>query len=352
MTSDNTWRRIKWAAACLGGLALCALLAGGLTLRSHTATPAQPAQPAAREPAQVVLACPGRVEGLTEVVNVGAGVDGVLLEVRVKEGQQVRAGELLARIDCRDLEAELPAAQAAAESARQTRERLLRGSRTEERRVALDYQAREEAVLQQARAQHQRMAKLYESGDISREVFEKARRDLDVAQASRSAAEHQLALVNAAPLPEELAKAEAEIKVAEGRARALIEKIRKCVIRSPASGTVLRTPLRAGEAVSATFAPTIVSLADISRLKVRAEVDERDLGRIFSGQQVLVTAPAFPPANFAGKWRGSANRWGASACAPATRRKRATATCWKCSLIWLRRMRGWPWDCASLCNFW
>jgi HlyD family secretion protein len=308
MDSNENLRRTKrfsLALVATSGLALCVLLAGGLTWDRHNAMPvsggAQITQSAAHDPAPVVLACPGRVEGLTEVVNVGAGVDGVLLEVRVKEGQQVRAGDLLARLDCRDLEAELPVAQAATESARQTRERLLRGSRTEERRLALDYQAREEAVLQQARSQHQRMAKLYESGDISREVFEKARRDLDVAQAARNAAENQLALVNAQPLPEELAKATAEIRVAEGRARVLVEKIRKCTIHSPASGTVLRTHLRASEAISATIAPTVVSLADLSRLKVRAEVDERDLSRIFNGQEVLVTAPAFPERKFRGQ---------------------------------------------------
>jgi HlyD family secretion protein len=300
MTSDKA-KQSKWAAVSISGLALCALLAGGLKLRSQTETAAPPVQPAAREQPQVVLACPGRVEGLTEIINVGAGVEGVLLEVRVKEGQMVRAGELLARIDCRDLEAELPVAEAAAESARQTRARLLRGSRAEERRVAANHQAREEAVLQQAQTQYERMAKLYESGDISRASVEKARRDLDVARAARNAAEHQLALVNAQPLPEELAKAEAEIKVAAGRTSTLVEKIRKCAVHAPASGTVLRTHLRAGETVNAVFAPVIVSLADISRLKVRAEVDERDLGRIFMGQPVVVTAPAFPARQFRGQ---------------------------------------------------
>ncbi|MEP7341033.1 MAG: efflux RND transporter periplasmic adaptor subunit, partial [Acidobacteriota bacterium] len=105
---------------------------------------------------------------------------------------------------------------------------------------------------------------------------------------------------------EELAKAESEIKMAEGRVNTLIEKIRKCAVRSPVGGTVLRTHLRAGESFSAAFSSPIISLADISRLKVRAEVDERDLGRIFIGQQVNVTVPAFPDRQF----RGQVTRFG------------------------------------------
>src|SRR5262245_20742568 len=86
--------------------------------------------------AEVVLACPGRIEGASEVVNVGAGADGVIAEIRVSEGQSVRAGDVLVVIDRRDLNAELSAARAQAEGARQSRARIVRGSRDEERRQA------------------------------------------------------------------------------------------------------------------------------------------------------------------------------------------------------------------------
>ena len=60
---------------------------------------------------------------------VGAGVDGVLTAVLVREGQTVSAGQTLALVDCRDEEARLSEARAAIEIAKQKRERLLRGSR-------------------------------------------------------------------------------------------------------------------------------------------------------------------------------------------------------------------------------
>jgi multidrug efflux pump subunit AcrA (membrane-fusion protein) len=60
----------------------------------------------------VVLAAPGRVEGQSEVIEVGASADGVLTDVRVREGQEVAAGQVLAMVDCGDVEAERQAALA------------------------------------------------------------------------------------------------------------------------------------------------------------------------------------------------------------------------------------------------
>lgn len=249
----------------------------------------------------VVLAAPGRVEGQSEVIEVGASADGVLTEVRVREGQEVAAGEVLAMVDCGDVEAERQAALALGESARQSRERLLRGTRDEERRIVTNEVASAEAVVKQAQSHFQRQSSLFETGDISRAQWEQARRDLDVAAAALRAAQDRVALVNAKALPEDLARANAEILAAENRARALAARVGKCAVRAPQAGHVLRVHLQAGETVSALTPRPVVSLADLSRLRVRAEVDERDLGRVQLGQSVLVSADAFPEKQFAGR---------------------------------------------------
>ncbi len=266
------------------------------------AFPSADLAPSQQSPAQqrVTLACPGRIEGASETVNVGAGESGLLREVRVREGQQVTAGDVLAVLDCGALEAESQSARAAVEAAEQARIRLARGSRDEERRRALDEQVREQAVLEQARSQHARMSKLFESGDISRETVEKTKRDLAVAEASVNATANRVALVNAPALPEELERADAEIKAAAERVNVIGDRLKKCAVRAPISGAVLRVHVEAGEAVSTLFPQPIVSLADASRLRVRAEVDERDLSRIHTGQRVAVTAPAFAGREFGG----------------------------------------------------
>jgi hypothetical protein len=58
--------------------------------------------------------------------------------------------------------------------------------------------------------------------------------------------------------------------------------------------------MKPGEVVSVVFPQPILSLADTSRFRVRAEVDERDIARVFPGQRVLVHADAFPQQEFTG----------------------------------------------------
>src|SRR5262249_54516329 len=214
-----------------------------------------------RDQEKVVLASPGRIEGASEVTNVGAAMDGVLSAVLVNEGQQGAAGSVVALIDCRDLEADIRTARASAESARQSRSRLLRGSREEERRRALNEAAEATAEVKQARLQYQRLMQLVESGDVSREELEKARRDLEVAEAAERAAAARKDLVDAPPLPEEVAKADADVKTTEERVRTATAKLEKCTVKAPIAGKVLKCHLKAGESVSTVYPQPIVSIA-------------------------------------------------------------------------------------------
>jgi HlyD family secretion protein len=298
-------RRLRLIAAILSILAVAGLLVFALarnSFRTQTVTPGKSEtqkETSARD--EIVLACPGRVEGQSDVINVGAGADGVLTAVLVQEGQQVRAGQVIALIDCRQVEAQIEQARALAERARQNRLRLLRGSRPEERLKAADEAAVAEAQFKQAQLQHERVAQLFKAAVISKEELDKAARDLTVAEATLRAVKNQQALVNAPPLPEELARADAEVGAAEEQARIAKATLDKCTVKAPLSGTVLRTFLKAGESVSTVFPQPIVSLADTSQIRVRAEVDERDVGRVYVGQSVIVVADAYPDRKFAGR---------------------------------------------------
>jgi len=289
-----------WAVALVAVAALMTQ-SGWFANQPATVEASAKAEPTASVAAMVMLAAPGRVEGLSEVVEVGAGADGVLESVRVREGQQVAAGEVLAVVACGDVEAERQAALAATESARQVRQRLLRGSRDEERRIAANEVVSAEAVLKQAQTHYQRQSSLYETGDISRSLWEQARRDVEVAEATVNAAKDRVALANAQALPEELARVEADIRAADSRAQAMAARAGKCVVRAPQAGRVLRVHLLPGETVSTIAPRPVVSLADVSGLRVRAEVDERDLGRLRIGQTVTVSADAFPDKPFNGR---------------------------------------------------
>ena len=285
-------------------LSLCSGFAGWLAAGAfqNVAQPsAQAAAPPERAERAVALAAPGRTEGVSEAVNVAAGIDGVLSTVAVDEGQRVKAGDVIAIVERRELAAELEHARAAAESARQARARLLRGSRDEERRQAAAEVSRASAALEQAKLHYARQARLLETDDVARAVVDRARSDMEVAAAAfRSAAEREK-LVNAPPLPEDLARSDSDIRAAEERIRTIEATIAKCTVRAPVGGTVVRRYMRAGEVVSVVFPQPIVSIVDASRLRVRAEVDERDIGRIRVGQEVLVSADSLGSGRLAGR---------------------------------------------------
>lgn len=298
-------RRLKLIVLILSILALTGLLVFALARngfqKQTLAADESQSQKGTKAHDEIVLACPGRVEGQSDVINVGAGADGVLTAVLVREGEQVRVGQVIALIDCREIESQIDEARALAERARQNRFRLLRGSRAEERRKAADETAVAAAHFKQAQLQHQRVAQLFKTGDVSKEELDKAGRDLDVAESTLRATENQRTLVNAPPLPEELARADSEVRLAEQQASTAKARLDKCTVKAPISGTVLRTFLKAGESVSTVFPQPVVSLADMSDIKVRAEVDERDIGRVHLGQSVIVLADAYPNKKFAGR---------------------------------------------------
>ena len=283
------------AAGIFGGIVL---LAAGCAPSGVTATAEQNA--ASPPP---VLAAPGRVEGASDVVEVGAAVDGVLAEVRVVEGQTVKSGELLARLACDDLEAEIGAAQAAEAAARQAKVRLVRGSRDEARSAAAADEAAAQAALGQAQDEFKRMSALIKDGIVPQDQADRARRQLDAAQAASAAAAARERLVSADPLPEELQRADAEIALAERRASSAKARFDKCFVRSPIDGTVLKRHRQPGESISVFVPRPIVSVANTSARRVRAEVDERDIARVREGQRVRVTIDAFPDRPFAGTVR-------------------------------------------------
>jgi len=250
----------------------------------------------------IVFAAPGRVEGASDVIEVGAGIDGIIKAVPVEAGQHVEAGVVLAILDCDELTAASSAARDEMEATTQSRARRLRGSRDEERNVAAAETAAAQAVLEQTRARHDRFERLAadDTPIVSRAEIDRARRDLRVAEESLKAAIENEHLVNAPPLREEIERHNALVRAARWRFKAASARVGKCVVTAPHSGTVLQLHLSPGEQVSLAFPRPIVSFADTTRLRIRAEVDERDIGRLELGQRARVTSDALDGETLAG----------------------------------------------------
>ncbi len=252
-----------------------------------------------REPA-FVAAGPGRVEPISEEINISAEVSGKLMAVLADEGDAVRAGQSLAIIENRDYRARVASAEAELGLKEAELRRLRNGARAQERREADAAVAEADAILTRARADQERAQSLLADGVVSQSDADKAIQDLRVADARARAAKERRDLIEAGAREEDRAGAESSVALARAKlddARAAYDKT---VVRAPIAGVILRRHRKAGESVSTQFDSPILTMADRSRLRVRVDIDEADVSKVTVGQPAYVTADAFGSTRFPG----------------------------------------------------
>ena len=282
-----------------------------------------------KDAAQKVVVAPGVVEAISEEIEVGTEIPGKLKRVLVEEGEQVLKGQTIAVLENSDFQAQISTAKAQIETLRRQKEtsearvseskaeraRIFNGSRPEERREALQNYEQTLPNVEQAKREVERREKLYASGDVSREESERAKRDLDALQKQSNATREKYNVVNADARRDDLQKADAAIllaenqmneydamiREAEARVRTAQANLEKTIIRAPISGVILRKRLKDGESVSPENQTGIISLADVSAIRVRVDLDERDVAKVRANQTAYVTADAFGERKFQGK---------------------------------------------------
>jgi HlyD family secretion protein len=242
----------------------------------------------------------GRVEPYGEEVKVGAELDGKLERVLVEEGAAVRRGQVLAILRNADFAARVAAAQATLAERQAYLERLHNGARDEEKLEAVALLREAEAQLATARAERERRRGLLGRGAVSRSEYDFADRDATTAQARVDAARQRLALVERQTRVEDLKRAQAEVAHAEATVAEAQAMLDKTFIRSPLNGRVLRKYKRTGEPVTA-GETAVLSLGDFRALRVRVDVDERDVAKLRLGQAAWVRADAYGDRKFTGK---------------------------------------------------
>ncbi len=246
-----------------------------------------------------MVAAPGRVEPVSEEIVLSAELPGRLRSVPVEEGDSVTAGQVVALLAADDYQARVRAAEAAVESREAELRRVINGARGQERREAASAVEAAAARVAKARTEFERRRALYGTGDVGWIQVDSAQRELEVAEKLHDAAREHFRLVDDTAREEDRARAEAEVARSRAdlsEARALLEKTS---IRSPIRGTVLRKHLRTGESVAEST--PVITVADVSRLRVRADVDEVDVARVHIGQRAYVTAAAYRGQRFWGR---------------------------------------------------
>lgn len=224
------------------------------------------------------VAASGKIQPETEVV-ISSDVSGEIIEMAVKEGDQVAAGDLLLKIDPDLVESALSRVEAALNTSRAN---------------LLGAKARLEQSKSQftnAQASFDRNKKLYEDKVISEAEFDQAKANFEVAKADVDAAE------------ESVQAAKFNVKSNEASLREARENLGRTSIYSPMSGTITAMNKEQGERVvgTAQMAGTeIMTVADLSVMEVAVEVNENDIVRVNLGDTTEIEVDAYLNEEFKG----------------------------------------------------
>jgi HlyD family secretion protein len=267
-------------------LAIAGILFGAYSIVSSARpTPAaQPVVPPSQSPYRSQIAGSGIVEANTENISVGTLVSGVVVDVPVKVNQDVKRGDVLFRLDDRDLQAQKRTQEAALLMAERQLAKLIASPRPEDVPPLEAKVAEAEALLADMKSQWTRAEELRDTKAISEEEMTHRRYLMAQAQASLEQAKANLAQLKAGTWSADIDIARANVQSARATVAATLTNIERLVVTAPITGRVLQVNVRVGEyAQAGSFggpANTLMLMGNVDPLYVRVDVDENDAWRI------------------------------------------------------------------------
>ena len=227
-------------------------------------------------------------------VNIGATSFGRITHLYVKEGDHVKKGDIVARVESVQPEATVDAQQATIASSKTDITSYVAAEKTAEANIA-----QAQADLEQKKFDFDRAEALYKEQLIAKQDFDAKKAAYDVSAAT--VAQRVAALDQARA---QTASQRAHLDQAMASQRANFDALDKTISRAPFDGLVTNVPVREGETVVVGIqnseGPTLMTLADMSVITAEVKVDETDIVNIVLGQTADVTVDALPGRTFKG----------------------------------------------------
>ncbi len=241
--------------------------------------------------------------------NVGAEGYGKIVEILVKEGDRVKKGQLLARLEAIQQSADLEGAQAALKAAEGDAAALEAAAKSAEAalRTAQADQMRARAELEKARLEFQRAESLFRDQLISKSQYDTAKAAYEVAEAVAAQAEARVVQTRAQTDQARSQQRAAATRVYQARATVdrVSDALRKHSYHAAYDGVVTNLPVHVGETMVMGIqnAPgsTLMTIADMSVITAEVKVDETDIVNVRLGQPAEITIDAVPNKTFKGK---------------------------------------------------
>jgi HlyD family secretion protein len=289
-------------------LALAALtavgVAGGIQWLGQERKAESPKQTMTKPAPRWAASSSGRVEPKGGEIKLSALASGRIENVLVKVNDAVKAGDLLVRLDDADALARVRGAEAEVGVRKRERDTETKvPALTQARRDAEDALSNTERAISQA---HQDLDSLFlarhaDPKSVTAAQIDAQRKVLDNVQRRLQPERDALARAKAAtdvPLPTRLEAGLTASRSDLSLAEAALERTR---LRAPVDGTVLQVHAHQGEIAATSPEQPLIVVGDLTALRIRVEVEERDVARVEVGQDVVIKADAYPGKEFTGK---------------------------------------------------
>ncbi len=241
-------------------------------------------------------------------INVSPKSSGRLKSLLVKEGENVRTGQILAYMDESNTLGQITQADGNLAAAQASLDLLRAGNRPQDISQAQANLTNSQATLEQSEIVYRQNQQLYKEGVIASRDLDAARTTMEANRARVAQTREALSLQQAGSRPEEIDRAEAQVVSAVGSLQNVQAQLEDTIIRAPFDGVVVRkyadpgafvTPTTSGSAVSSATASSILALANNNQ--VVANVAEANIAQIKIGQAVTLQVDAYPNQKFNGR---------------------------------------------------
>jgi HlyD family secretion protein len=219
-------------------------------------------------------------------INVGFKPAGRVIALAAEEGQEVKEGDLLARLDNAELADVVSQNRAALQEAASRVAELKAGSRPQELEQARANLRAQDAELERARKDFDRAQTLHANGAIPTAQLDVARSAYEARSAQRKGAAEALDIAKEGPRKEVIEAAEARVSQGRAAVRTAEQRLADTEIHSPIDGVVLKKNVEIGETVAQGV--PIYTIGDLSRPWIKVYVKEDKVGLVKLGQPATV----------------------------------------------------------------
>ena len=232
------------------------------------------------------------IEGQADAtsVRISGKLPGRVVELYVKEGDNVKAGDTLVHIHSSLAEARLFQAQAMEDAAAAQNRKIDRGTRTQIVATAQQLLAQATAARTIAQKTYERMENLYKERVVSEQRRDEAKAAYDAAVAGEKAASEQLSMARQGAQSEDKQSAAAMVNVAKGGVEEVNALLQDQYLTAPCDGQIDQVYPEVGELVS--LGASIMSVLKVADKWVTFNVREELLNDMKMGQKIKVMIPA------------------------------------------------------------